>query len=68
MTSDVMTAPAAQEEGQEQKVQSPTFQEREQQIKEALAAFKKRQSAIATIRVCAPGDWNTDNPREAFAF
>jgi hypothetical protein len=50
--SDVMTAPepAAQAEEPEQAVQPPTFQELEAQIKEALAAYKKLQSALADIR------------------
>jgi molecular chaperone GrpE (heat shock protein) len=54
----VMTAPAAvQEEGHDQGVQGyepavhpPSFRELQEQIKEALAAYKQRQAAIANIR------------------
>jgi hypothetical protein len=45
-----MTAPTVQEEDHEQGVQLPNFQDLQEQIKEALAAYKQRQGASATIR------------------
>jgi hypothetical protein len=41
---------AAQEESHGQVVHPPNFQELQEQIKEALAAYKQRQAAIASIR------------------